>query len=213
PIRYRDFNRLWYISHCRIERNPSIKGGLAVHTDGQELVSSKPAQEPSSLPASAPRPYLEVEDSIGAAFGKTAFKFTNRGGEVAHNVQVQPFVADHLTVVFDLIPTIPKGEERSTIPNIPGRGIMQQHDVLSLMVREWDAAFANAELADKDRIEEWSKEIVITYEDYAGKRFEATMELVVFPIERTMRDRNAFGNPHQQYKTVEVRKIKFRPLQ
>lgn len=50
-----------------------------------------------------PRPYLEVLDDTGTAFGRTAFVFTNRGGDVAHNVQVQPLSINHRTVTFDYI--------------------------------------------------------------------------------------------------------------
>jgi hypothetical protein len=41
PVRYKDGDGLWYVSHCRIELNASVSGGLAVHTDGQELVSAQ----------------------------------------------------------------------------------------------------------------------------------------------------------------------------
>lgn len=158
--------------------------------------------------AQMPRPYLEVLDDTGATFGQTPFVFTNRGGDVAHDVQVQPLSVNHFTVTFDPIPTIAVNEEKRTVPTIPGRGIMQQHDILSLMVKEWDeVSKARQSGATPD---EWATKVTITYADFKENRFEATADLVVFPIQRLTRNRNATEWPKREYKTVEVRNIKFR---
>lgn len=212
PIRYKDGNNLWYVSHCRIEVNVSVRNGLAVHTDSQELVSRKQIQDTSSLPPTAPRPYFEVEDPTGAAFGKTIFHFTNRGGDVAHNLQVHPMAINHLSVIFDPIPVLAVNETKTTIPTIPGRGIMQQHDILNLMVKEWEEAWEQRRLATQEEIDEWKTQIIITYQDFAERRFEATADLFVFPLKRTLRDKHVLESPPPEYKTAEVRNIKFRQI-
>lgn len=211
PIQYQDGKSLRYISHCRIELDATVPSGLAVHTGREELLGKRTEDAPS-MPATAPRPYLEVEDPIGEGFGKTRFVFTNRGGDVAHNVQVQPLSIANTTVVFALIPIIHINESRTTMPTIPG-GIGPLHDILRLMEREWDHAFRISGMAGKERVEEWETKLTITYEDFERKRFEATADLICFPIDRNLRDKHAIEQQTRQYKTVEVRNIKFRQVQ
>jgi hypothetical protein len=212
PIRYRDGNGLWYVSHCRIELKASARGGIAVHNDIQELVSGKPTQGSAAFPPTAPRPYLEVEDPIDERFGKTLFHFTNRGGDVAHNIQVQPLTINHLSVVFDPIPLLAVDETKTTIPTIPGIGINGGHDILNQMEKEWEGTPPQHKFAQEGKTEERSTEVTVTYEDFNGRRFEANLDLVVFPINRTLRNKHALELPQRNYKTVEVRKIKFKEV-
>lgn len=216
PIHYKSANELYYVTFARLELKATAESGIAVHNDTQQLIkwptaSVQPAE--AALSSTAPRPYLEVEDPMGEAFGKTLFHFTNRGGDVAHNVQVQPLSINHLTVVFDPIQIIPVNEARTVTPNIPGRGIMQNHDILNLMVNEWDKAFSEGGLLSKSETDEWVAPITVTYTDFNEKPFEATMDLVVFPIRRTLAKKHASEWPKRERKTVEVRNIKFRPVQ
>lgn len=166
----------------------------------------------SSLLKIMPRPYLEVEDSvIGNAWGKTAFKFTNHGGEVAHKVQVQSLSIDNRLITFDVISVIPVGQEKRTLPNVPG-GIGALHDILSPMEKEWERALLR-DGGPEEENGEWTADIRATYEDHLQRRFETTMILVVFPVERTRRNKNALQNPTREYKTVDVRNQQFRPIQ
>lgn len=211
PVGYEDGDGLRYISHCWIELDSSQRGGLTVRTDRQELVSGKPRLKDSeTFPDTGPRPYLEVEDPIGEGFGKTLFHFTNRGGEVAHKVQVQPVNINRFTVVFDSIPFLPVNQSITIVPTIPGIGINGSHELINRMVKEWEEAWEQGRLASQDQVDEWKTEILVTYEDFAKKRFEMTCVLSVFPLEREFRDRNAFQQPRNKYKTVEVSNIKFR---
>ncbi|MFL6313757.1 MAG: hypothetical protein ACJ71W_16795 [Terriglobales bacterium] len=164
------------------------------------------------VPLTAPRPYLEVEDPIDERHGKTLFHFTNRGGDVAHNIQVQPFVINHLSVGFESIPLLAVGETKTVVPLIPGIGISGGHDILNQMEKEWESAWEQRKLAQQERIEEWKTEITVTYEDFNARRFEATLELVIFPVLRTLRNKHALELPQRNYKTVEVRKIKFKEV-
>jgi len=204
PIHYRDGNGLWYISHCRIELKVSARSGIAVYTNRQELVSG--------FPATAPRPYLEVEDPIDERHGKTLFHFTNSGGDVAHNIQVQPLTINHLSVIFDPISDLAVNKTKTTIPTIPGMGISGGHDILSQMEKDWERALLRPG-GKEDENGEWAEPITVTYEDFSGRKFEATMELVVFPMQRLHRNRNSLQNPRRQYKTVEVRNTKFKAIQ
>jgi hypothetical protein len=213
PIRYKDGNGLRYVSHCRIELNASATNGITVRNDGQELISGKPAHKAAvALSPTAPRPYLEVEDPIDEGFGKTLFHFTNGGGDVAHNIQVQPLTINHLSVVFDPISILAVKQTKTTIPTIPGIGIAGGHDILNQMEKEWDRALLRSGGPEQET-GEWTTQITATYEDFARKKFEATMELVVFPMQRLQRNKDALQNPRREYKTVEVRNIKFRAIQ
>jgi hypothetical protein len=165
----------------------------------------------SSLLKIMPRPYLEVEDSvIGDAWGKTAFKFTNHGGEVAHKVQVQSLSIDNRLITFDEISVIPVGQEKRTLPNVPG-GIGILHDILSPMEKEWERALLR-DGGPEEENGEWTVDIRATYEDHLKRPFETTMILVVFPVERTRRNKNALQNPTCKYKTCDVRNQEFRPI-
>ncbi|SRR6266481_95307 len=155
-----------------------------------------------------PRPYLEVLNSVESMFSKTPFVLTNRGGDVAHNVQIQPLTIKHRTVIFDPIPTLAVNDQKQTLPTIVGIGAMQEHDILSLMVDEWNSAFSGAGLAALD-VHEWPAKITITYEDFASNKFEVALDLVVFPIDKTLADKHGNDWPKHEYKTVEVRNIKF----
>jgi hypothetical protein len=212
PIRYKDGNGLWYVSHCRIELNASATNGITVRNDGQELISGKQARETIPLPPTAPRPYLEVEDPIDERHGKTLFHFTNSGGDVAHNIQVQPLTVNHLSVIFDPISNLAVNKTKTTIPTIPGIGIAGGHDILSEMEKDWARVLLRPG-GKEDENGEWAEPITVTYEDFSGRQFEATMELVVFPMQRLHRNKNALQNPRREYKTVEVRNIKFRAIQ
>jgi hypothetical protein len=125
---------------------------------------------------------------------------------------VQPLSIDRLTVVFDPIPILATNEPKTRIPTIPGIGIDGSHEIINRMVKEWQEAYEQGRLANQDQINEWKTEILVTYEDFAGKRFEMTCDLVVFPMERELRDRNAFQQPRNKYKTVEVKNIKFKAV-
>lgn len=84
---------------------------------------------------------------------------------------------------------------------------MQQHDILNLMVGEWDAISPR----QSDEIpDEWVTKLTVTYTDFRDNKYEAMLELVVFPIQRILRNRHATDWPKREYKTVEVRNIKFR---
>jgi hypothetical protein len=172
---------------------------------------SQPNQTSEVLPPTAPRPYLEVEDPIDERFGKTLFHFTNRGGDVAHTIQVQPLTINHLSVVFDPISDLAVNKTKTTIPTIPGIGVEGGHDILNQMEKDWERALLRPG-GKEDENGEWVEQITATYEDFAGKKFEATMDLVVFPMQRLHRNRNALQNPRREYKTVEVRNTKFRQI-
>ena len=110
-LHYRDGNGLWYVSHCRIELKASVRSGIAVYTHRQALVSG--------FPATAPRPYLEVEDPIDERHGKTLFHFTNSGGDVAHNIQVQPLTLNRLSVIFDPISDLAVNKKKQRYRRYP----------------------------------------------------------------------------------------------
>jgi hypothetical protein len=114
--------------------------------------------------------------------------------------------------VFDPIPILPINESKSTVPTIPGIGIMEGHDILNLMEKEWEEAYSSGILAHQDHIEEWKTDLTVTYGDFTGKPFEMTCDLVVFPMQRDLRNRNALQLPRNKYQTVEVRNIKFKSV-
>jgi hypothetical protein len=220
-ITYKDGENRWYVTECELEREVLTSGGIAVKfiaqnitTEPKPVVTSGAAFRPllASIPLTAPRPYLEVEDPIGKDFGKTLFHFTNRGGDVAHNIQVQPLTINRLSVVFDLVPVLAVNETKTIIPTIPGTGIMGGHDILNQMEKEWEGAWEQRKLAIQKETDEWETKILITYEDFTDGRFEATADLVVFPTYRILRNRHALEFPQREYKTVEVRNIKFRRI-
>jgi hypothetical protein len=80
------------------------------------------------------------------------------------------------------------------------------------MEKEWGEAWEQRRLASQPRVDEWKTGITVTYEDFAEKRFEMTCDLVVFPLNRELRNRQALTRLGEHYKTVEVRNIKFRPI-
>jgi hypothetical protein len=193
------------------EVNSQELENLAAHSAAlnRELATVNEKLKECEQKRQMPRPYLEVRDTTESVPNKTPFVFTNRGGDVAHKIQVQPISINHRTVTFDPIEVIAVGEGNSTLPTAVGLGVLQEHDILHLMVSEWDQAFRAVTLGGLD-VGEWPKRLTITYQDFTGKQFEATADLIVFPIANTLRDKH--GDSKHEHKTVEVRNIKFKAV-
>jgi hypothetical protein len=153
-----------------------------------------------------PRPYLNVLEPDEAMFRRTTFVLTNRGGDVAHNVQLQPIKIHYRQVLFDPIAVIAVQEERSTLSTVEGQGTMLEHDFMNVMREEWNAA--------GKLVEEYSVKLIISYEDFTGKKFEADAEVVYFPINATNHERYPQVPEwmKHEFKIIEVRRMNFREV-
>ncbi len=101
-------------------------------------------------------------------------------------------------------------EQKETVPTILGADSMRSHDFLELMMDAWNSEFNAGRLAAASNAHEWPVKITVTYEDFAQNKFEATSELVIFPIQKAIADQGGIWPSKQNLKTVEVRNLKFK---
>ena len=173
------------------------------------VVETVPKEESVRLKASDPRVYVEIEDrrlDDGSAgnFPETLFVLRNEGGDVAHKVQIEPLSVVSGTAQFNRVETLPSGERKTVQPKIERFSIFERHDVARLLRKEWDAA---GELTD-----EFSRPMRITYEDFAGTKFETAFTLLLHPIRDILKLRHKRNWPRNERETIEIIDVATRRL-
>lgn len=113
--------------------------------------------------------------------------------------------------MFSSIETLAINESKSVTLQIEDTGVLQQFNVLFLIFEEWKAA--NHPVASPN---EYAVPLVVSYEDFAQHKFEATAELVLYPLHymnhKTHTAAKAPGWMTQQFKIAEIRNIQFRKI-
>jgi pyrimidine deaminase RibD-like protein len=162
---------------------------------------AQPGQSALRLTGSDPRVYMEVSEPTEAMFARTPFVLHNRGGDVAHNVQIHPVKLSRNAVTFESVAAIAPNDKAQVLPHIEGAGALAQHNIVYWLNRDWDT---NGEI-----IEEWSVPVAITYEDFGKATFETRLCLVYLPIKDSFR-KNHSGWPKDDSAILEVRNFEFR---
>jgi len=174
----------------------------------QASASLSPSVE-SAIISSDPRIYPEIEDKTTAAGGffflETPFMLRNDGGDVAHDVAIEPLHLYMGRVTFETVDTIHNGHSSQVFPNVENAGIFRHRNIKTALIKEWNAA---GELTS-----ELSKAMRTTYNDYTRKRkFETSFDLVYHPIldiGRQGRRNEALdkANPVLRIRNVRIRLI------
>jgi hypothetical protein len=130
---------------------------------------------------SDPRPYLEIKEAGDSMFVKTEFILHNRGGDVAHRVQIRPISVGYRTVTFPQVATIPKNENRKTFSIASGStSQFNQNNFFHWLMEDWnEKAKATGSVLEED----YAVDVEIDFEDYSSqKKFEAKSELIFHPV-------------------------------
>jgi pyrimidine deaminase RibD-like protein len=91
-----------------------------------------------------PRVYVEFDDTPGDSFRHSlSFVVCNRGGGVAHHVQVEPLRMTIGSADFEVVDTLAVDKCRSLVPDLKwgGKplGVLQAHDIQNILLTEWNA--------------------------------------------------------------------------
>lgn len=151
---------------------------------------------------SDPRVYVEIGEGGDAMFHQTPFILHNRGGGVAHSVSINPLEIHYKNVSFPIIPIIPAGESKQSIPQIESAGTMLKHTINPLLIDQWNAI--------NKLTEETVTSLRITYEDFNKQKFETALDLVFFPIQSILKDKHANDWPKHDWKVFQTRNFEFR---
>jgi hypothetical protein len=184
PIRYKDGDNNHYITYCKIERDPTRQGGLAVRFVGQERASSS-STTASSVGPNDPSVIAKVSDNSQGTHRETVFTLTNVGRSVAHRVQVRPWNAKHGgSASFREFPLLEVNQPMLLKPEVGGfSSPLQKHDLWSLMHHEWEAQKVMPTRWD----DSFAVPFTISYGDLSGAKFETSFDLTFYPGESTSR--------------------------
>ena len=154
--------------------------------------------------ADDPRIYVAIKEPTDAMFPRTPFVLTNSGGDVAHRVKLEmPWKLKGRNVSFEMVETIPAGENRESLPTIGEEGPTSKHDIFYRLLQDWNGDSRGIR-------EEWPRPLTIGYEDFSRrKRFEISMTLMFYPIKHILKTKQRFPS-WQHYKTWEFRDITFK---
>jgi hypothetical protein len=159
-----------------------------------------PEKEVSS---SDPRIYLEVVESSAPLFPRTPFVLHNRGGDVAHNVQIDSFTLNKHTVTFESVGVIAPEDKRDILPSIEEAGALTHHNILHWLTADWNAA--------GKPVAEWPVSVRVTYENFAKRKFETRLELLCFPI-KAIHQQNRPAWPQDNSPILMTRNFEFRKV-
>ena len=145
------------------------------------------------LVENTPRIYIDIKNQGKGLFSKTEIILRNRGGEVAHKVQLEPLIFHSGRITFSGIETLAVGVEKEIVATTENTSALARHNMTSLLMREWDAAGeANPEFPLHMRI---------VYKDFSHRTFETVFDLIYLPVKDIV-EQNPF----------EIRHLKIRPL-
>jgi pyrimidine deaminase RibD-like protein len=171
------------------------------YCEEQSRISGTPSpQNGTCVKESDPRIYAEVSEPKDAMFARTPFVLHNRGGNVAHNVQIHSIKLSKSLVTFDPVGVIAPNDRAQVVPYIETAGALEQHNIVHWLNRDWDSG--------GDIVEEWPVPLRITYEDFSKTIFETTLTLVYLPIKASFRNNHA-GWRRDDSSILEVRNFKF----
>jgi pyrimidine deaminase RibD-like protein len=171
------------------------------YCEEQSRVSTTPSPHTGiGVKESDPRIYTEVSEIKDAMFGRTPFVLHNRGGNVAHNVQIHPLTLSKSPVTFDPVGVIAPNDRAQVLPYIEAAGALEQYNIVYWLNRDWNSG--------GDIVEEWPVLLRITYEDFSNTIFETTLTLVYLPIKASFRS-NHPGWQRDHSTILEVRNFKF----
>jgi pyrimidine deaminase RibD-like protein len=89
--------------------------------------------------ADDPRIYVAIKEPNDAMFPRTPFVLTNSGGVVAHRVMLEmPWKLKGRNVSFEMVETIPAGENRESLPTIGEEGLTSKHDIFYWLLQDWN---------------------------------------------------------------------------
>lgn len=107
------------------------------------------------------------------------FLLLSRDADV-FDVQIQPIVRQCGTATFESISSILKGSEASILANIEGVGVLQQHDLEILLIKEWEAGGDISKIGEPIFVS-----VSVTYSDSQGRKFKTEHEVKYKPLHKT----------------------------
>lgn len=164
----------------------------------------------SSSPAMTkddPRIYVEVVDELDKPIkgvNQTRLVLHNRGGQVAHNIEIESLkIAGH-EVTFVPVSDLDRDARKEITPQIESTGVMQNADLVGLVIKAWNSV--------GDLTEEFPLELCIRYRDFSlNKRFVSKIKLAFSPLQASFMRRNPSTSP-AGWKAIEVEDISFSRL-
>jgi hypothetical protein len=170
--------------------------GHIARVNGIEQVLPEAAQD-RQLQESDPQVYVEIDERRTELPSKTIFILRNHGGGIARNVQVEPLTLQTGKAVFPRVDHIAAKQNDEIIPTIEGFGVLQKHHIGHLLHKEWDSGGVATD--------EFVRPMRIAYQDYAGRKFETTFNLVFHAVRYTIRGNHSQSWPGHQATIFEVR--------
>jgi len=167
----------------RLERERDERDKIVQHTLERLSGSLTARDRPSpltdlSIHNEDPCIYVEFDFDRRDVFAGFPFILCNRGGSVAHRVQVAPLKMTTGSAEFEEVDTISSGKYKSLVPDLKragqSLGVLQARDIRNVLLTEWDAA---GEISV-----EFVRPMNITYRDVNDAAFETSFDLVFLPI-------------------------------
>ncbi|MGD0510079.1 MAG: hypothetical protein ABSA27_19930 [Terriglobales bacterium] len=146
------------------------------------VVPPTPVPKPVEILPSDPRVYpCSIKETKDALFHRTLFVLANRGGDVAHKVNIDMiWKIKGKNVSFPEVEAIPVGQESDFLPTIEGEPLMTKHDIFRLLLDDWNANSGSM-------VDRWPKEMNVRWQSYNGEKFVCAVTLVFHPIEYLLR--------------------------
>jgi len=183
PILYQDGKGLHYVSHCRIELDASVQSGLAVHTDGQELVEKEAAQ----TPLNAPELILEYSHSEQVTYSeappnpyKPILVKNVTPNKNAYNVRICALTTADGTARFDpdIVTCIRGGDETEFNARVEGGPPFMRNQLLHLLAKSYKEGVPGYDIS-RDLFGEKPFTVTIEYTDSSSQcRYAADCELL-----------------------------------
>jgi hypothetical protein len=163
-----------------------------------------------SLTTQDPRIYLsDISRDGDSMFMQTPFVIENLGGDVAHNIQIQPITFGYTTIQFPLVDVLKPGVPFKVIPTIPHAN-MDKHSVLPVLTEAWNEKSKNDEKFNLD----FSFAVAIYYDGFSGAKLETDVEVTYSYMQQRLQEnierRNIWRDGSHNHKIFRITHKDFR---
>jgi hypothetical protein len=206
-IKYKDAANVYYRTLVVIERDVLAPGGLVVRYSGQSVV-------PKSVPyviteknnifhfhpieSTDPQIYVEVIDEKDFGIRVTDVELINRGGSVAHDVQLTLYGPLAAQIKFVSVDTIAPNKSERVRPDINDVPLFGQHNLVVPISESWTKE-GKGQTEHKVMLE-------VSYRDVTAKhRYSTSACLVFYPLEEARRLRTQGKWPNRSYTVLAVK--------
>lgn len=168
-------------------------------------------QVSEELVPSDPRIYLvEITDiAKNPVANQTPFVLENRGGSVAHDVQIQTMTFGYQEVTFIALDNVAIGQPVSVQPSRKNASILERESILPVLRDAWNAKGQAENAFELD----FPFTVVITYTDFAGKRrIETRVDLTYSYLQESLK-RNQTWAATGNHEIFSIVRTSFKLLQ